>query len=127
MTTTTRSKILLADDDMDMLNMVKKGLEGIDAEIEVAMDGREAVRLARQNRPDLIVLDVMMPGMSGWEVCKAIREDETLRKTPVLMLTGIGEKLNELTSPLYGADAYLDKPFDLEQLDQTARELLSRG
>lgn len=112
---------------MDMLNMVKKGLEGIDAEIEVAMDGREAVRLARQNRPDLIVLDVMMPGMSGWEVCKAIREDETLRKTPVLMLTGIGEKLNELTSPLYGADAYLDKPFDLEQLDQTARELLSRG
>lgn len=111
---------------MDMLNMVKKGLAGIDAEIAVAMDGREAVRLARENRPDLIVLDVMMPGMSGWEVCKAIREDESLRKTPVLMLTGIGEKLNELTSPLYGADAYLDKPFDLEKLDQTARELLSR-
>ncbi len=126
MTTTTRSKILLADDDMDMLNMVKKGLEGIDAEIAVAMDGREAVRLARENRPDLIVLDVMMPGMSGWEVCKAIREDENLRKTPVLMLTGIGEKLNELTSPLYGADAYLDKPFDLEKLDKTARELLAR-
>jgi len=64
-----------------------------------------------------VVLDVMMPGMSGWEVCRSIRDDATLGHTRVIMLTGIGERLNEMTSPLYGADAFIDKPFEFEDLD----------
>ena len=70
----------------------------------------------------------MMPGMSGWEICKAVREDEQLADTGVIMLTGIGERLNEMTSPLYGADAHLDKPFELTALDEAVtRVLAARG
>jgi DNA-binding response OmpR family regulator len=71
------------------------------------------------------VLDVMMPGMSGWEVCRKIREDVALAHTGVVMLTGIGENLNQMTSPLYGADAYIDKPFDFEELDEKVKAALS--
>jgi DNA-binding response OmpR family regulator len=63
--------------------------------------------------------------MSGWEVCRAIREDESLAKTGVIMLTGIGERLNEMTSPLYGADGFLDKPFELDDLEAKVREVLA--
>jgi len=68
---------------------------------------------------------VMMPGMSGWEVCRAIREDESLGQTGVIMLTGIGERLNEMTSPLYGADDFLDKPFELDDLSDKVRQVLA--
>ena len=91
-----------------------------------ASDGEEALRVARREKPDLIVLDVMMPGMSGWEVCRAVREDENLADTGVLMLTGIGERLNEMTSPLYGADDFLDKPFDLEDLEAKLEDVLAK-
>ena len=87
-------------------------------EVIEASDGDEAWRLARERLPDLVVLDVMMPGMSGWEVCRKIRQDAALAHTGVLMLTGIGENLNETTSPLFGADEYIDKPFDFERLDE---------
>jgi DNA-binding response OmpR family regulator len=89
-----------------------------------ASDGEEALKLARRERPNLVVLDVMMPGMTGWEVCRAIREDESLANTGVIMLTGIGERLNEMTSPLYGADEYLDKPFDFRDLDALVERVL---
>ena len=86
--------------------------------------GEQAWRLAREHLPDLVVLDVMMPGMSGWEVCRKIREDVALAHTGVVMLTGIGENLNQMTSPLYGADAYIDKPFEFEDFDDKIRDTL---
>lgn len=119
------TKILVADDDLDILSMVARHLKTLPAEILEASDGDEALRLARSEKPNLVVLDVMMPGMSGWEVCRAIREDEALHGTGVIMLTGIGERLNEMTSPLYGADDFLDKPFELETLETKVREILS--
>jgi|SRR5688572_19928157 DNA-binding response OmpR family regulator len=109
--------ILVADDDVDILALVVGHLKNRAAEIHQAGDGDEALKLAKQKRPDLVVLDVMMPGMSGWEVCRSIRDDPTLSHTRVVMLTGIGERLNEMTSPLYGADEFLDKPFEFEDLD----------
>src|ERR1700743_3202422 len=93
-------------------------------EVILASDGEEAWRLAREHLPDLVVLDVMMPGMSGWEVCRKIREDIALAHTGVVMLTGIGENLNQMTSPLYGADAYIDKPFEFEDFDDKVRDTL---
>ena len=119
-------KILVADDDFDILQLVARHMRSLDAAVVEASDGEEALKLARREKPDLVVLDVMMPGMSGWEVCRAIREDETLGKTRVLMLTGIGERLNEMTSPLYGADDFLDKPFDLGDLDTKVKALLAK-
>jgi len=119
--------VLVADDEPSMLELVARHLRTMDQpklDVIQASDGEEAWRLARQHLPDLVVLDVMMPGMSGWEVCRKIREDVALAHTGVVMLTGIGENLNEMTSPLYGADAYIDKPFEFEEFDDKVRDTL---
>ena len=118
--------VVIADDDLEILTMGRTLLRRRDVKLVEASDGEEAMRLIRENEPDLVVLDVMMPGMSGWEICKALREDDTLSQTGVIMLTGIGERLNEMTSPLYGADAHLDKPFELSDLDAKVTEVLAR-
>ncbi len=120
------TKILVADDDLEILALVARHLRNLPAEIFEASDGDEALRLAKDEKPDLVVLDVMMPGMSGWEVCRAIREDDSLSRVGVIMLTGIGERLNEMTSPLYGADEFLDKPFELDALESKVRDVLSQ-
>ncbi len=120
--------VLVADDEPTMLELVTRHLRSIEPKLEVieASDGDEAWRLARERLPDLVVLDVMMPGMSGWEVCRKIRQDAALAHTGVLMLTGIGESLNEATSPLFGADEFIDKPFDFERLDEKIKGVLAR-
>jgi DNA-binding response OmpR family regulator len=120
--------VLVADDEPQMLELVTRHLRSINPKLEVieASDGDEAWRLARERLPDLVVLDVMMPGMSGWEVCRKIRQDAALAHTGVLMLTGIGESLNEATSPLFGADEYIDKPFEFDQLDAKVLSVLRR-
>ena len=120
--------VLVADDEPTMLELVTRHLRSIEPKLEVieASDGDEAWRLARERLPDLVVLDVMMPGMSGWEVCRKIRQDAALAHTGVLMLTGIGESLNEATSPLFGADEFIDKPFDFEKLDEKIKGVLER-
>src|SRR3954466_1449162 len=119
--------VLVADDEPSMLELVARHLKTMeDPKLEVieASDGDQAWRLAREHLPDLVVLDVMMPGMSGWEVCRKIREDIGLAHTGVVMLTGIGENLNQMTSPLYGADAYIDKPFEFDDFDDKVRDTL---
>ncbi|MBS2015995.1 MAG: response regulator [Deltaproteobacteria bacterium] len=124
---TSTPLVLVADDEPSMLELVARHLRTMnDPKLEViqASDGEEAWRLAREHLPDLVVLDVMMPGMSGWEVCRKIREDVALAHTGVVMLTGIGENLNQMTSPLYGADAYIDKPFEFEDFDGKIKETL---
>jgi DNA-binding response OmpR family regulator len=121
--------VLVADDEPTMLELVARHLRSLEQpklEVIEASDGDEAWSLARERLPDLVVLDVMMPGMSGWEVCRKIRHDAALAHTGVVMLTGIGESLNEATSPLFGADEYIDKPFDLEQLDQRIASVLRK-
>jgi len=125
--TSSTPLVLVADDEPSMLELVARHLRTMsDPKLEViqASDGEEAWRLAQEHLPDLVVLDVMMPGMSGWEVCRKIREDIGLAHTGVVMLTGIGENLNQMTSPLYGADAYIDKPFEFEDFDDKVRETL---
>lgn len=125
--TTSAPLVLVADDEPSMLELVARHLRTMsDPKLEViqASDGEEAWRLAREHLPDLVVLDVMMPGMSGWEVCRKIREDVALAHTGVVMLTGIGENLNQMTSPLYGADAYIDKPFEFDDFDSKVKDTL---
>jgi len=110
-----------------MLELVARHLKSMEnprVDVIEASDGEQAWRLAREHLPDLVVLDVMMPGMSGWEVCRKIREDVALAHTGVVMLTGIGENLNQMTSPLYGADAYVDKPFEFGELDEKVKSAL---
>jgi DNA-binding response OmpR family regulator len=117
--------VVVADDDVEILALVSRTLRRMDLEVHEASDGEEAIKTIRRVRPVAVVLDVMMPGMSGWEVCRALRDDPEIAGTGVLMLTGIGERLNEMTSPLYGADAALDKPFDVKDLVETMDRVLA--
>jgi CheY-like chemotaxis protein len=116
--------VLVADDEPSTLALVAGHLRTKSYKVIEASDGDDAWELACEHLPDLVVLDVMMPGMSGWEVCRKIRETVSLAHTAVVMLTGIGENLNEMTSPLYGADAYVDKPFEFAKLDEQIRVAL---
>ncbi|MGA2451090.1 MAG: response regulator [Polyangiaceae bacterium] len=126
---TAPAVVLVADDEPTMLELVVRHLRSLQEpmlEVIDANDGDEAWRLARERLPDLVVLDVMMPGMSGWAVCRKIRQEAALAHTGVLMLTGIGDRLNETTSPLFGADEYIDKPFDFAAFDEKLRAVLEK-
>lgn len=119
-------KILVADDDVELLAILVQHLKGRKCEIIEARDGNEALDLARTHKPSVMILDVMMPGLSGWEVAKRVRDDKALEHTGIIVLTAIGESLNALTSPLYGADAQMDKPFEFDKLDEKIDELLAK-
>jgi DNA-binding response OmpR family regulator len=118
--------VLIADDDLEILNLTRSLMRRRGFEVLEASDGDEAMRQLLENHPDLVILDVMMPGQSGWEVCRSIRETESLKNTGVIMLTGVGHRMNEMTSPLYGADGYLDKPFEFEDLDNLVTDVLQK-
>lgn len=117
--------ILVVDDDPEIVTMVSLRLSKRGYTIVTATDGNEALAAARRERPALIVLDVMMPGKTGWEVARALRQDPVTEKTKIVMLTAIGHAMNEMTSPIYGADAYIDKPFDFTHLEKTVAGLLA--
>src|SRR6476469_8054741 len=118
--------ILVADDDPQILTMLGIRLSKRGYEVVEAADGLQTLSKAREFKPDLVLLDVMMPGKNGWEVAKELRSDDELSSIGIVMLTAIGERVNEMTSPLYGADAYVDKPFDFADLDKKIRAVLAK-
>ena len=118
--------LLIADDDPEILSMLslrfsKKGFEVVEAQ-----NGIETLRAARERRPDAVILDVMMPGKTGWEVAREMRSEPELANVGIVMLTAIGERVNEMTSPLYGADEYVDKPFDFADLEARVKKVIER-
>jgi CheY-like chemotaxis protein len=116
--------VLVVDDDPEIVTMVSLRLGKRGYHVITATDGIEALEQARSQRPALIVLDVMMPGRNGWEVARALKQDPVTEKVKIVMLTAIGASVNELTSPLYGVDAYIDKPFDFTLLEKTVAGLI---
>lgn len=117
--------ILVVDDDPEILSMLQLRLEKRGYKVLTASDGKEALVVAKRSRPALMILDVMMPAKNGWEVARALKQDPVTEGIKVVMLTAIGAQVNEMTSPLYGADAYLDKPFKFDDLDATLAKLLA--
>ncbi len=117
--------VLVVDDDPEIQTMLSARLTSRGYQVVTASDGKEALAEAKRRRPALILLDVMMPGKNGWEVARALKQDPVTEGIKVVMLTAIGENVNELTSPLYGADAHFDKPFDFAQLEAKIAELLA--
>jgi len=115
--------ILVVDDEEAIAEAVRKRLESEGFRVVVAGDGPEAIRLHAEHRPDLVVLDLMLPGMDGLEVCKVIQRD---RWTPVLMLTARTEEADKVAGFAVGADDYLTKPFSLRELTVRVKAILRR-
>jgi DNA-binding response OmpR family regulator len=115
--------ILVVDDEEAIAEAVRKRLESEGFRVVVAGDGPEAIRSHAEHHPDLVVLDLMLPGMDGLEVCKAIQRD---RWTPVLMLTARTEEADKVAGFAVGADDYLTKPFSLRELTVRVKAILRR-
>lgn len=118
------TKILIADDEPNILISLEYLMKREGFEVHVARDGEEALAALRRERPRLVLLDVMMPRKTGFEVCQELRADETLRDTLVLMLTAKGRDTDVAKGMALGADAYVTKPFSTKDLAAKVRELL---
>ena len=116
--------ILVIDDDQDLRQMLKAQLERKDYQVVLAASGREGLQKAYQVRPDLIILDIMMPGMDGWEVCRRLRE---LSGVPIIMLTARNMKGDVVKGLEAGADDYLTKPFSAAELNARIQAVLRRS
>ena len=117
--------ILCADDDEDILSLVALRLRRAGYEVVQAHDGHEALELARSRRPDVAVLDVMMPRLTGHEVLAAIRADDELRELKVVLLSARVQEVDVERGMEAGADAYLAKPFRAEDLLDQVKDLLA--
>jgi two-component system alkaline phosphatase synthesis response regulator PhoP len=123
-TMTDTQKILVVDDEDDILDLLQYNLEAKGFETVLARDGVEAIAMAQEELPDLIVLDIMMPRMDGIEVCRRIRKDALLRTTPILMLTALSGEDDHVKGLDVGADSYLPKSSTVEVIVSQAKALL---
>ncbi|MBI2953804.1 MAG: response regulator transcription factor [Chloroflexi bacterium] len=117
------SKILVVDDERTLLETIKYNLVKNGYQVSVAIDGVEAIEKARQEQPDLIVLDVMLPKLDGLEVCRMLRKDMTV---PILMLTAKVEEFDKILGLELGADDYMTKPFSMRELVTRVKAMLRR-
>jgi DNA-binding response OmpR family regulator len=116
-------KILVVEDEPTLVETLEYNLSHQDYEVFTAMDGREALAIAREEHPDLIVLDLMLPGMDGIEVCRVLRQEMSV---PILMLTARDEEVDKVVGLEVGADDYMTKPFSMRELMARVKALLRR-
>jgi CheY-like chemotaxis protein len=120
----SKASILVVDDDPEIVTMLSTRLGKRGYQVTTAADGQKALELAKAQKFDVVLLDVMMPGKSGWEVARALKQDPETQDTKIVMVSAIGEKTNEITAPINGADGHVDKPFEFEHLERVIARLL---
>ncbi len=121
-----KQSILIVDDDLDLINLLRTKLEKDGFDISTALDGEEGLSRAQKKPPDLIVLDVKMPGRSGLDVCKNLKEAGNTKIVPVIMLTSKNEEMDRILGLELGADDYLSKPFSYRELLLRIKSILRR-
>ena len=121
-----KEKILVVDDEKDILSLVEYNLKKEGYRVSCVKSGEEALESARQIRPDLMLLDLMLPGVDGLEVCKILKYDTKTSHIPIIMLTAKGEESDIVTGLEIGADDYISKPFSPKVLIARVRALLRR-
>ena len=117
-------KILVVDDEKSIVKGIKFSLEQDDMKVEVAYDGETALELAKANHYDMILLDIMLPGFSGLEVCQMIRE---FSDVPIIMLTAKGDDMDKILGLEYGADDYITKPFNILEVKARIKAIFRRN
>ena len=122
---TLTHKILIVDDEPNIVVSLEFLMKREGYEVSVARDGIEALERIRRERPDVVLLDVMMPGKTGFEVCQAVRGDDTLAGTRILLLSAKGRETDVAKGLALGADGYMTKPFSTRDLALRVRELLA--
>ena len=119
-------KILIADDEPDILEIVGYNLQKEGYEVHTAKNGDEAVELAKKIKPDLLILDIMMPKKTGIEVCEILRAQTAFKETLIIFLTAMSDEASQITGLEIGADDYLTKPFSVMELVARVKALLRR-
>ena len=121
----SKKTVLVVDDEANIRLLVHRALDKTYMVIE-AGDGEEAIKIARGKKPDIILMDIMMPRMDGYTACSTIKSDPSLRTIPVIMLTGLGYPLNKELAKKLEADGYMTKPFTSESLRNTIEQYLGK-
>ena len=121
-----KETILIVDDEIDLLDLVEYNLQKEGYNVLKAENGHDGIRLARKPSPDLIILDIMMPKMTGIEVCQVLKEDPILKSRPVIFLTARSDEKTEIEGLEMGADDYLQKPISTSKLVSRIRTVLRR-
>lgn len=122
-----KPRVLIVEDEPNIVLSLEFLLQREGYDTAVAADGEEALALARQLRPDVVLLDVMMPKRNGYEVCRAIRGDPDLAATPVIMVSAKGQEVEVLKGLELGASAYITKPFGNAEILEAIRAVLPRA
>lgn len=120
-------KILVVDDEKDIVDLVSYNLEKEGFSVVKAYNGEEALETVRTKKPDLVILDLMLPGMQGLEVCRSIRNDPRSGFLPIIMLTAKGDEIDRVLGLEMGADDYVTKPFSVRELVARVRAILRRS
>lgn len=121
------TRILIVEDEPDILEVLSYNLRQAGFEVSAAEEGEEALRLAEEHPPGLVVLDLMLPGMDGLELCRLLKQREPLRRVPVLMLTAKAEEVDRIVGLELGADDYVTKPFSPRELVLRIKAILRRA
>jgi len=121
----TRKHILIVDDESDVIEIISRALEKGPYELETAIDGFEAGLKLSDFKPDLLILDLMMPRVNGFEVCELVRSNSTYRHMKILIVTGYASEENIARALKAGADDYLAKPLNIHELQQKVKALLA--
>ena len=121
-------KILIVDDEVHIKMLLEQTLEELEDEFDVelftASDGEEGLEFIRSKRPDLVFLDIMMPKMNGYEVCRIVKDDMDIEDTKIILLTAKGQEVDRKQGLELGAMMYMTKPFDPDEILRVSKELL---
>lgn len=123
----SKKRILLVDDEVAFVEVVKKRLEFHGFDILTAHDGQTALEISREEHPDLILLDLMLPKLDGYKVCKILKFDENFKDIPIILLTALTQESDIKLGYEIGADLYMTKPFDSEELLKNINELIEKS